>query len=125
MVVNEQRAIKIVMKYEKKQGRNPKDVHAEGLGYDVKSGKRLIEVKGKGSSKPKFTAGITLYKTLLKKLGKNILNYYIYIVYGLDENKPKMKILTYDLIFKNLEIDTRYLIRGKVIRDKGLKEIIL
>jgi len=47
----EQQAMEIVMKYEKSQGKNPKDVSRTRCGYDIKSGNRYIEVKGQGSKK--------------------------------------------------------------------------
>jgi len=34
------------MRYEKSRGRKPKDVSKTKCGFDIKSGKRCIEVKG-------------------------------------------------------------------------------
>ena len=50
----EQLAIELVMAYERKQGRNPENVSRKGVGYDIKSNDRLIEVKGQSSKKPDF-----------------------------------------------------------------------
>lgn len=44
-------AINCVMKYERAQGRNPKDVSGEGIGYDIRSDNLKIEVKGRGKDK--------------------------------------------------------------------------
>jgi len=115
----EKRAMKYVIKYEKSQRRNPIDVSKTRCGYDIKSGKRYIEVKGQSSTKAEF---IYLYKKTLMNLKDNILNYYIYIVYDL-KNKPKLKILPPNKIFGNLEIEPLFLIRGKTF--KGLEEIKL
>ena len=38
------------MDYEKAQGRNPVVVSKKGLGYDIESSGRMIEVKGVGES---------------------------------------------------------------------------
>jgi hypothetical protein len=38
--ITEQKAIQIVMNYEKSQGREPKDVSKTKCGYDIKSGDR-------------------------------------------------------------------------------------
>ena len=74
MKKTEEEAIRLVMKYEKRQGRNPEDVGKERCGYDIKSGKLLIEVKGQSTPKPDF---VQLYKKTLQKLGDDILKYYI------------------------------------------------
>jgi len=108
----EMMAIEYVQEYEKKHGRNPIDVSKKGVGYDIKSGNRLIEVKGQAAIKPDF---IYLYKRTLQNLGDDILNYYIYLVYDV-KNEPKLKILPPRKIFGNIEIDPQFIIRGKVFR---------
>lgn len=112
----EQQAIEVVMTYERKQGRKPKDVHTLRKGYDIESDNRLIEVKGQSKKRP---GSIWIKKTLLKKLGKGVMQYHVYIVYGLnpDESRsvPKIKILPPALIFSNLQIDTVYLISAKAV----------
>ena len=93
----ERRAVEFVMRYEKNQGRSPKDVGKKKVGYDIKSDGRLIEVKGQSSKRPDY---IFLYKQTLNKLGDQILNYYIYLVYDM-KNEPKLKILPPEKIFGN------------------------
>ncbi len=109
----ERRAVEFVMRYEKNQGRSPKDVGKKKVGYDIKSDSRLIEVKGQSSQRPDY---IFLYKQTLNKLGDQILNYYIYLVYDM-KNEPKLKILPPEKIFGNIEIDTTFLVRGRVFKD--------
>jgi len=111
----EQQAMEIVMKYEKSQGRNPKDVSRTRCGYDIKSGNRYIEVKGQGSKKAEW---IWISNSIVRNLGKNLANYYIYIVYDI-KNKPKLKIFESDVIFKNLQIDTLFLLKSGVINKYG------
>jgi len=115
----ENKAMKLAVKYEKKMGRNPIDTTKEGIGYDLKSGNRLIEVKGFCNERYPV---ISLYKKLKDQLGKKISRYYIYVIYDID-NSPKLKILTPSIIKKNLEEDLRYIVRGKVYRP--IKEIKL
>jgi hypothetical protein len=43
-------AMEVAMAYERSQGREPVDVSQENLGYDLRSGDRLIEVKGRAGS---------------------------------------------------------------------------
>jgi len=109
----EQKAMKLVMGYERKHGRYPKDMSTTGCGYDIKSGSRLIEVKGMSHPNGDF---ISLYKKLLTKLGKEISNYYIYVVYDI-KNKPKLKIIPPNTILANLEIETSFFIRAKAYKD--------
>ncbi len=92
-----------------------------GYGYDLKSGNRLIEVKGKkrGIDKP---TRISLHQSLLKKRWKDGKKYYIYFVYNLND-KPKMKIIPPEKIFPNLKIESKYVLKGKYIRDKEIQEI--
>lgn len=115
----EKQAIKHVMQYEKRQDREPEDVSKKHLGYDIKSGDRLIEVKGQKAKKPDF---IYLYKRTLHKLGDNTLRYYIYLVYDI-KHEPKLKILPPEKIFGNIEIEPMFLLRGKIFN--GLEEIKL
>jgi|YelNatPaOPRAMG01_1025707.scaffolds.fasta_scaffold133037_1 hypothetical protein len=113
--ITEQKAIQIVMNYEKSQGREPKDVSKTKCGYDIKSGERCIEVKGQSS---KRAGWIWISNSIVRKLGKDLSNYYIYIVYDIN-NKPKLKILEPDVIFKNLKIDTLFLLTTAVINKHG------
>ncbi len=111
----EQKAMKIVMEYEKSHGRNPKDVSRTRCGYDIESGNRCIEVKGQSSVRADW---IWITPTIVRNLGKKLANYYIYIVYDI-KTKPKLKILEPDIIFKNLKIDTLFLLKGDVINEYG------
>ena len=126
MKSTEQKAMKIVMKYERKQGREPKDVSRTRCGYDIKSGKRCIEVKGK-AQEGRVPQWISLYKRVISKLGKKVMNYYIYIVYDIDrkKGKPKLIILPPKVILSNLEIDTNFILFPKKIlkKNKDIKPV--
>lgn len=111
----EQKAMQIVMDYERSRGKNPKDVCRTRCGYDVKSGNRCIEVKGKTSKKAGW---FLIHNSMVRNLGKSLVNYYIYVVYDLN-NQPKLKILDPDTIFKNLEISASFLLRTSVINKYG------
>lgn len=122
-MTQEERSIKYVLAYELAQGRNPIDVSKKHIGYDIKSGRRFIEVKSrpKGNIQP----FITLHKALLRTLGKGLAHYYIYIVYNMDK-EPKLVIIPPNIVFKNLETDVKLLIRKKVynrIKPKKLRFI--
>ena len=111
----EQKAMKIAMRYEKSRGKNPKDVSRTRCGYDIKSGNRCIEVKGKTSKKAGW---FLIHNSIVRNLGKSLINYYIYVVYDLN-NKPKLKVLDPDTVFKNLEISTAFLLRTSVVNKYG------
>jgi hypothetical protein len=119
----ESKAMKLVMKYEKSKGRNPKDVCKDKrYPCDIISRGRYIEVKGKSSSEP--PPFIVLYKTTLRNLGNNVRKYWIYVVYDI-KRKPKLRMISSSKILGNLEIDARFLLRGKVIRSKEIEEVDL
>ncbi|WP_027892736.1 helicase-related protein [Calidithermus chliarophilus] len=48
----EEAAMRVSMAYEAAQGRQPRDVSLENLGYDIRSGDRHIEVKGRAGVGP-------------------------------------------------------------------------
>jgi|SRR3989344_1892254 len=108
----ERKAINFVIKYERAKKRYPEDVSKKLCGYDVKSKGRYIEVKGFKNVRYPV---LSLHKSLKRQLRNKIHRYHIYIVYNID-NSPRLKILKPDIIAVNLEIDTRYIIRGKVYR---------
>ncbi len=110
-MTQEEISIKYVMRYEKLQGRKPKDVSKKRISYDIKSGNRYIEVK----SRPTGTLQpfITLHKALLRKLGRGLAHYYIYIVYDMDV-EPKLVIILPETVFKHLETDVKLFLRNKV-----------
>jgi len=97
----EDKAIKLILEYELKNGWEAEDVHRKGLPYDIVSKKgnevRFIEVK---ATKGKMRPYIEVSEALLRGLGKYIGNYYVYYVYNL--GKPKLRIIDPDTLFKNL-----------------------
>jgi hypothetical protein len=111
----EQKATKLVMEYEKLQNRKPEDVSRTKCGYDIKSGDRRIEVKGQSGKRASW---IWISNSIVRNLGKDLSNYYVYIVYDI-KDKPKLKILEPDVIFKNLKIDTLFLLTTAVINQHG------
>lgn len=96
----ERKAIELVKEFERKHGRQPKEIKAGG--YDIKSGNRCIEVKG--SSDKNIPSFVWISRTILRKLGEDVINYYIYIIYDI-KRKPKLLILPSKIIFSNMEID--------------------
>lgn len=110
-MTQEEISIKYVMKYEKAQGRKPIDMSKKRIGYDIKSGNRFIEVKSR--PRPNLFAFITLQDTLLRRLGKGIAHYYIYVVFDMD-GSPKIVIIPPDTIFKNLKTAVKLYIPAKV-----------
>lgn len=109
------------MSYEKSAGRDPVDVSSKHIGYDIKSGKRFIEVKSRPKSR--MQPFIKLHNSLLRTIGVGLANYYIYIVYDMDAD-PKLVIVPPKIVLSNLETEVSLLIRGKVynkIKSEKLK----
>lgn len=111
LISQEEKSVKIVLAFERKQGRKPIDVSKKHIGYDVRSSGRLIEVKSKPANVlPPF---ILLHDALLRKLGKDIGKYYVYVVWNMG-NKPKLTVIPPDVIFHNLETSVKLFIRQRV-----------
>ena len=76
--------------YESEMGRDPKDVRRNGVGYDVDSSGRSIEVKSfKGSP-----GVIELYESEYNAAKAHGKDFYIYVVYNmLKGSQPKIEII--------------------------------
>jgi len=107
--MEKKKMIDLVVEYEKKQGRNPEVVNKFKNGYDIKSGDRLIDIKING----KKQADLLLSFSKFKKIGKDISNYYVYLLDG--EEKPTLRVLTPDFIIKNLKLLTLINIKSNLI----------
>ena len=106
--MDKKKAIELIIEYEKKQGRNPERANKFKEGCDLKSGERFIDLKINGKKNP----NILIRFSNFKKLGKNILRYYIYL---LEEGGQKLKILEPDFIMKNLSLLTLINIKSDLI----------
>jgi uncharacterized protein DUF3883 len=71
--------MEVVIRYEIGQGRTPKDVSKVGVGYDIESDGRKIEVKGIGESWKTYTWQ-PLYPTEVECLNNNSKDFFLYIV---------------------------------------------
>ena len=78
------------MMYEAEMGRDPMDVRKNGIGYDVDSSGRKIEVKSfKGGP-----GAIELYESEYEAAKKYKGDFYLYVVYNmLKGNQPKIEII--------------------------------
>ena len=111
--------IGLVMEYERRQGRNPEDVSRKYLGYDVRSGDRLIEVKRR-VIKYGFLY-LTANEFLIFQKNENA---YLYLVYY-ENSAPKLRILDRDAVLRNSKISVRYQFRWRKRDLENLQEIDL
>lgn len=121
-MTQEEKSIKYVLSYEKLKGNNPIDVSKKLVGYDIKSGKRFIEVKSRPKSK--IQPFIKLNNTLIRAISIGLVNYYLYIVYDMDK-EPKLVIVPPKIVLANLETEVSFKIRGAVynkIKPEKLKK---
>ncbi|MEM3405905.1 MAG: DUF3883 domain-containing protein [Candidatus Pacearchaeota archaeon] len=115
--MEKKQAMELVEEYEKKQGRNPERVNKFREGYDLKSGDRFIDVKI-GTERDK---DLLLSLTKFKKLGKNIINYYVYLV--IEGEKPKLKILEPEFLLRNFKLLTLMNVKGNSLRRVKAEEL--
>jgi hypothetical protein len=73
------RAIEAVIEYERKNLREPKNVSRDGVGYDLHSGDRCIEVKGVSESWKTYTWQ-SIYPSEVDAMKSNPTLYWLYIV---------------------------------------------
>ena len=106
----EQKAMDAAMEHEATEGRNPVIVSKKGVGYDIESDGRMIEVKGVSENWKTYTWQ-SLYPSSAECLERNPENFYLYIVKfnpqgksalyiipGRDlQNKFKLKVTAYAL----------------------------
>jgi len=113
-------AMEIAMEYERRQGREPEDVSAENLGFDIRSkgkeGVRYIEVKGRAKE---GDVALTPNEWFKAKRFKD--QYYLYVVYNAVEN-PKLVIIQNPV--ENLEptevVETvRFIVKKEDILRRG------
>ena len=71
--------MEIAIAHERAEGRNPVDVSKKGVGHDIESSGRLIEVKGVGESWTSYTWQ-PMYVSQVECLNKNPGSFYLYIV---------------------------------------------
>jgi hypothetical protein len=96
------KAIEYVIDYEKNQGRNAVDVSREGVGYDVRSDNRFIEVKGKIEGWKSYNWQ-QLYKSEVDCLKQNTDSFYLYIV-RFEENEIDLYIIPGKSLLDNFKI---------------------
>lgn len=97
----EQKALDFVIEYERKQGREAKRI-PQGSGYDILSTGRKIEVKGQATANPSLIIFSHYnYKALQKALQKDE-EFYLYIVYDLNNSNPKLIILDAIAVLKRV-----------------------
>ncbi|TES96442.1 DUF3883 domain-containing protein [Patescibacteria group bacterium] len=94
----EQKAMETVIAYEIAEGQNPVNVSKKGVGYDIKSGNRMIEVKGVSENWKTYTWQ-SLYPSEVKCLGKNAKNFFLYIV-KFDGDKSSLYVIPGDRLKK-------------------------
>ncbi len=122
----EDKAVELVMDWERKNGRNPVDVRGKGLGYDIKSEsaseKRCVEVKSRSQERQTF---VTMDGGLLKRLGKDVSNYYLYFVRNVENYRPTLRIVPAERVLSNLATTVRFKFAITKETMEGIKELPL
>ena len=99
-------AMQMVMEYEQQQGRNPSDVSADNVGYDIRSmaadgSKRYIEVKGRSG-----TDGVMLSENEMNRLAQLGDRAWLYIVTDCAA-KPQLHLICNPAQAMNFERKTK------------------
>lgn len=103
-----EKALNVVIAFEKQEGRNPENVSRNGCGYDIRSDGRFIEVKGVGEDWRTYNWQ-SLHRTEVECLQNNAQNFYLYIVKFTNREAE--------------EVEGLYIIPGKDLKDKDKFDI--
>jgi hypothetical protein len=106
----EKRAIDLVIKYEKQNGRKAIDYSSQHCIYDVKSSGRLIEVKSRVGN----GVGFSILQNTIDKLS-SVQKKQFYLYYVELRDKPTIRIVPPNILFKNLIPDTKYRLPARII----------
>jgi hypothetical protein len=90
----ERAGIEYIMRLERAAGRQPEDVHRQGVPYDISSPPRKIEVKAFGESAR--GAPIALEERQVKAAREDPQNFYVYVVDNIasdDQAKIAVRVL--------------------------------
>ena len=123
--------MQVTMAYEREQGREPEDVSAENLGFDVRSTdaatghKRYIEVKARAGVGP-----VALTQNEWFKAGRFGADYYLYVILNADrqalsaDRQAELYIIQDPAANLQPEerVEVRYLVRVKEIIGHGKRE---
>jgi hypothetical protein len=111
-------AMDVAEEHERKQGRNPKPLpHKRGLGYDIESGDRKIEVKGTSWTWDKNKSS---FQYISENERTNATH--IYLVCNVQE-KPELHIFEMKKIHKALVPEVRYMLYFSRCRDDESEEL--
>jgi hypothetical protein len=122
----EDKALDLIMAWERKNGRNPTDVHRQGVGYDIRSEsaseRRCIEVKSRSKERQTF---VTMDGGLLKRLGADVSNYYLYFIRNVESSRPTLRIVPPGKVLSNLATTVRFTFAIAEDSMKGIDEFPL
>lgn len=116
----EDKAIKYVEEYLRERGENPQIIKR---GIDVISEGKYIEVKG--SMKRATNLRVVPKSLEFVKMKNKMEDYYIYYVYDMKSEDPKMMIFNYDLFLDNKIKEVKWIIQPhKIKREKDTPDEI-
>lgn len=116
----EKMAINYVVKYLRSKGENPKVVKK---GIDIISGKKWIEVKG--CMKKETNIRVTNQTIEYVKKHKKQDDFYIYWVWEMESENPKLQIFDWDTFKNNWIIEKKWIIQPNRIYEKTKKPKII
>lgn len=112
----EKKAMEYAIQYEKEHGRNPTDMSDKNKGYDIKSGNKIIEVKGRKEKKGKTIRTIQFnqynYAAMQRALENNE-EYLLYVV-KISDDEIKLREMDVTEIIKRAKVRHGYEIKLRV-----------
>ncbi len=106
----EKKAIDYVMKIETEKGNNPTNRSKDKMGYDIESGNKRIEVKGRIGDKASIVHFNQYNYASMQKAIRDDKEYLLYIVKIIDDD-AKLKIMDVNEIIARAKVKHGYDIR--------------
>ena len=107
----EKQAIEYVMKIEMEKGNNPRNRSKDKMGYDIESGNKRIEVKGRSGDKASIVHFNQYNFASMQEAIREGKEYLLYIVKIIDDDNYKLKIMDVNEIIARAEVKHGYTIR--------------
>jgi len=104
-------AINYVIQLEEKRGNEPIDRRKEKLGFDIESGNKIIEVKGRKGSKASLIHFNQYNFASMQEAIRDGKEYLLYIVKIFDDNSKKLKIMDVPEIISRAKVKHGYEIK--------------
>ena len=107
----EKKAMEYAMQYEREHGGNPIDRSKDGRGFDIESGNKIIEVKGRGGKTTSIVHFNQYNYASMQRAMEDNKEYWLYVVKINEDDTKQLKMMDANEIVKRGKVSHGYDIR--------------